>query len=237
MKQLLSITFIVFCLLSIKAQSLELYHSDVKVNNGDTIFVQTVPHNFDQQYVRVKNNTASLKSVLLKKYDLLKSGNATFSFCWAECYPPETNLSPVSIIINPGEYCDNFSAEFEAEDQGTSYVLYTFFDESNTTDSISFYIEYKCSTNAVQSFTDIKSISAFPNPAKNHVNFTYTVQNIDNVSLRIYNMTGEIIYQEPLKVGNNKLTVDISSFPTGIYMYAIYGNNRNLVSKKLIITK
>lgn len=237
MKQLLSIFFIIFCLLSIKAQSLELYHSDIKVNNGDTLFVQTLPNNFDQQFVRVKNINTTLKSVLVKKYDLLKSGNASFSFCWAECYPPETNLSPISIIINPGEFCDNFTAEYEAEGQGISYVRYTFFDESNAADSISFFIEYKCNQNAILSFADIKSISAFPNPAKNHVNFTYTIQNINNASLRIYNMTGEIIYQEPLMIGNNKLMVDISSLPTGIYMYAIYGNNRNLVSKKLIITK
>lgn len=237
MKQILSILCVVFYSLSANAQSFELLHSDSKLNNGDTIHVQIHPNNFDQQYIKVTNITAITKNILVKKYDLLKIGDAIFSFCWADCYPPETNLSPIAVPINAGDTCENFSAEFESSEQGTSYVLYTFFNESDISDSVSFFIEYKCYTNTIISIAKEQTLSAFPNPAKNNVTIRYSLPNYDNAYLRIYSITGEVMYQETLIDGSKNISLDISNWATGIYMYAIFVNNRNYLSKKLIITK
>jgi len=238
MKQILSILFFIFTFLSLQAQaSLELYYSTTKLKNGDTIFAQVKPDIMDQQFINVKNISISSKNVLVKKNVTQLVPETSITFCWAECYPPETMISPEAVQIQAGTLCENFSSDFEASKEGISYVLYTFFDENNGGDSVSVWIQYNCSKTAIPSFTKEVRLAAFPNPATHYVTIDYTITNAENAFLRIYNIAGELMYEKALIQGYNKVTIDISEWNTGIYMYSLRKNNHTYLSKKLIITK
>ncbi len=237
MKRLLSILIISSCFLALKAQSFELYYSDLLHNNGDTIVVNVKTGDLDQQVVKIKNVDCCAKSTLVRKYEVLLNGNAEVSFCWLECYPTTTMLSPEPVIIDPNTMCENFSSDFLASQQGISYVLYTFFDESNASDSVCVYFKYNCSLSSISSITDNYSLTAFPNPAKDKVTINYTVDNNNDNTIQIYSINGKVIYQEKLSSEKHTLTLDVSNWASGIYMYSIISENRNRIAKKLIISK
>jgi hypothetical protein len=108
-KQILSILLILCCYFGIKAQpSFELYYSESKLNNGDTLKIQTQPNLIDQQYIKVKNTSCCSKNVLVRKNELSLAQNTEITFCWAECYPAETMLSPEPILIEASTVCESF---------------------------------------------------------------------------------------------------------------------------------
>jgi len=237
-KQILSILLILCCYFGIKAQpSFELYYSESKLNNGDTLKIQTQPNLIDQQYIKVKNTSCCSKNVLVRKNELSLAQNTEITFCWAECYPAETMLSPEPILIEASTVCESFSTDFDASSEGTSYVLYTFFDETNSNDSVSVYFQYNCGKASIANIINEVKLSAYPNPAKNNITIDYFINNANNTFLRVYNIAGEIMYEKALQSGSNKINIDLSNWNTGIYMYSIHRNKHTYISKKLIITK
>lgn len=63
--------------------------------------------------------------------------------------------------------------------------------------------------------------SVFPNPASDQVVIA-TSQDIANGMLVIYNQLGEAVRQEPVAmVGNDRMTVNVSGLPEGVYTLAI----------------
>ncbi len=238
MKHLLSILTIFSFVFLAKTQSLELYYSDIKCNNADTIHTNVTTNDLHQEFLTVKNVSSATKSVMVKRYDIVKGENVMFGFCWDECYPPATTISPSPIDIAAGDICENFVADFESSDQGVFYVLYTFYDKDNENDSIAIYIEYNCSTNAIAALQKKNIVlNAYPNPAKDNLTINYTIKNSDNTYLRIYTITGNVVYQQTLESGSGKVSLDVSTWATGVYMYSIMENNRNYIAKKLIISK
>lgn len=237
MKQTLSILTFFSCILFANAQSLELYYNDTKMINGDTISVNVLLDNLDQQFITVKNISSSTKSVMVKRYDILTAEGVIISFCWDACYPPETTVSPTSIDINADDICENFTADFMSSTKGRFYVLYVFYDKNNENDSAAAYIEYNCTNNAIAALQENVVLNVYPNPAKDKLKFNYTLENTDNAFLRVYTITGDIVFQQVLESGSNTISLDVNSWATGVYMYAIVKNNRNYITKKLIIAK
>jgi len=63
-----------------------------------------------------------------------------------------------------------------------------------------------------------KAISIYPNPTLGIVNLVFETQ--DNFEVEVYTITGE-----KLTSASNQFTVDLTSFPAGIYFLRIDGNN------------
>jgi zinc-dependent metalloproteinase lipoprotein len=78
-----------------------------------------------------------------------------------------------------------------------------------------------CATTVLTNEVNIKnSVSIYPNPAKTELNFNFSQNNIQEVS--ISNLLGQVFFQ--LK---NKSSIDISNLPNGIYIITItQGQNK-----------
>ncbi len=78
---------------------------------------------------------------------------------------------------------------------------------------------------------------AFPNPCFGATTVSINLQKTSTVSAYISNMTGQMVWKghsSQLKKGNHKLTVDLSSFGKGAYIYTVLINGEAFPVKILV---
>jgi hypothetical protein len=138
----------------------------------------------------------------------------------------DTSFSVLIPHMSPGNCCGNYS------------VNYCLFDIDHPEDSANVVMYYSVTGN--HCFDDLGKIEneisfrIAPNPATGICNFTFEELPSNTVSsLVIYSAEGRLIYTCPLYA--NKLQVDVSSFPNGLYYYGIEFNNQISSFRKLII--
>lgn len=79
---------------------------------------------------------------------------------------------------------------------------------------------------------EFNDLSMYPNPALNEVNLKWNKP--ENVSIRIYNLEGKIIFYGKNVNLFNGLKIDVSSFNTGLYFVKLNSVNGE-ITKKLIL--
>ncbi len=82
-------------------------------------------------------------------------------------------------------------------------------------------------------------LSILPNPASSEVNFTFSLQSTQQVTVEIFNTFGQLIETVnygTLQAGSNSIRKNVSSLSNGIYMVVVNAGNDQTVSK-LQITK
>ena len=81
-------------------------------------------------------------------------------------------------------------------------------------------------------------LNIFPNPANNNVNIQYSTENEKNISIKIMDALGKIVYMEEDRSaagGKQTLTVDVAKFSPGIYFVQFIAGNKTEVKKINII--
>lgn len=87
----------------------------------------------------------------------------------------------------------------------------------------------------IVSATDVVSentLSVYPNPVSEKIIFEMNVVSGKNISLKIFNVLGELISQT--QIINPKTELDFSSVPFGIYFYQIKSADENISIGKMI---
>ena len=84
-------------------------------------------------------------------------------------------------------------------------------------------------------------MESFPNPATNELTFRYRVNSKTNVSLKVYDTNGKIVF-EPLKnvmreTGTYDLKWTTSDFKSGVYYAVLMNDNHTVQSVKVSIVK
>lgn len=74
-------------------------------------------------------------------------------------------------------------------------------------------------------------LNAYPNPAKNILNITWS-QNIDS-AIKLMNLTGQVVAEFPTMGLNGKFSLDISKIPSGIYI--LMSTDLTISSQRIII--
>ena len=89
-------------------------------------------------------------------------------------------------------------------------------------------------TNFDNTFNENIPLSIYPNPANDLINIVFQEnQNISN--LKIFNVSGQLIYENPNNnLSNNKLIINTSSFVHGIYIVQISTDKNTYYSKFII---
>lgn len=81
---------------------------------------------------------------------------------------------------------------------------------------------------------------AFPNPAANNVNLTFSLDNASKVEIEVYDMTGRVVKSiknnEMFATGKHSVSIDITNLEAGSYMYSINAEGNRLASK-FVVTK
>ena len=82
-------------------------------------------------------------------------------------------------------------------------------------------------TNIDEFYSDKKSIlgQCFPNPASESITINYKLVNNESAVIIIYDQTGKIVVKKGLNPSKKSITIPVSEFKTGIYIYGISIND------------
>ena len=86
-------------------------------------------------------------------------------------------------------------------------------------------------TNAAEKSSD--KISVFPNPTTGDITIRQT---IPHCNLQIYNTLGQVVLNETLQDGENKISLP-AYLPNGIYYLKTFNENRVLYANKLVLLR
>jgi len=82
--------------------------------------------------------------------------------------------------------------------------------------------------------------NVYPNPFKNSANISLTLKQNSEISIRLYNSSGQfiktIIENSDLPEGMNTFSLDASGLESGFY-FCVLNTKDNIITKKLMIIK
>ena len=83
----------------------------------------------------------------------------------------------------------------------------------------------------------LKIYKAYPNPTNGVSNIKYGIESTQNVSVKVFDITGKTIFsnESAQSAGSYIVPVDFSSYPAGTYFYTIATNNTKITSEITVI--
>ncbi len=143
------------------------------------------------------------------------------------------NLEPTDYVLSLDDFVSKNFSGLEISDV-TSIVFTLLGDKVNFVNK-----ELKLSKLRFQNFItssvaeqDDEAFSIYPNPVSKVLNFK--LDNKSETILCIYNDIGKLIFDKTVQAGTKEISVDVSSFPEGIYMYKFAGHKSAGKGKKFI---
>ncbi len=119
-------------------------------------------------------------------------------------------------------------AASDGDDLRTSAEIFTFFYTPIT--------KIVDDSNSVLTFNLLDN---YPNPFNPATTIEFTVHNLANVNLSIYNVLGErltVLVNQLMDMGNYKIKFDASSYNSGVYIYTLRSGLKH-ISKKMLLIK
>ncbi len=223
-------------------QVLTLSNQYGALNNGDTIITYVENSMATEVHVYVTNNSASALDVKVKKDEIVLLSGAFNTFCWGQCFSPSVIESPNPVTINAGQTDNsNFYADYNANgSDGETLNRYTFFDANSPNDSAWVFIKFVSTPASVQDGSALKYeiFGPYPNPASSRCQFSYTVPAIaSDARIVIMDLAGNIVNTTYLAPREGKVSIDVTSFASGIYFYSLWVFDKPVITRKLIVQK
>ena len=226
---------LVFTITFAQAQSLSVITFDSIVQGDASVSTALYAH------ASVKNNSAEAIDVKVKRID----GNFTKltdfnAICWASCHPPEVSVSNLAITIGPGEIDSlDFTGHVFPDQDGVPAngdITYVFFDENNPADSVAMTVHYEVvAALAVPEESNDYLVEIIPNPASNFISLNLSVIYSEPLIFKLYSSFGRLVYADKFSGLNKSNLINISSLPSGRYIYTLSEDSRILKTGKLII--
>lgn len=98
---------------------------------------------------------------------------------------------------------------------------------------------------ACDTITGIQSIAAAhpifatvtPNPANSRASIIYYTGSNTSDEAELYDLTGRLIWSSSISGSAGNMTIDVSTFPTGIYMVRFMADGNTLLNTKLVVAR
>ncbi len=242
-KILLSITLLIAMAISVHAQDIELYWNGEKLPDTVGIYGDG-GGDFELVFEAYVKNTSEHKLQIGASRNIIQVVEGTDnSFCWSgSCYSPMTDTSNADydLILPAGQMSPDppFSGHYtHGQKSGETIVKYTLFERGNEDNCDSVIVIFKYSLTGVKDniFDGVSISDAYPNPATNKVNFDFKLAGMNSATVNIINLLGSVVKSADLITGANKVSVDVSDLPQGVYFYSVVVNGNIYQTKKLII--
>ncbi|MCF8364216.1 MAG: T9SS type A sorting domain-containing protein [Bacteroidales bacterium] len=242
-KLILSLLVLLGFLFNANAQSLELYHEGELFEMGETVNVVDYPIAIELvAEMSVKNVSNETLTLYCRKIELDVMPGTSNTFCWGICFAPSVYLSPLTIVLSPGQTTNEFSGHYMPGGiEGMTKMCYSFFPQSNPGDSTYFYVDFLAtqSVGIDEPKTDKVFVSnPYPNPANSQVTFDYSFPSgYHNATINIHNLLGAKVKEVNIFGNNGKAVVDVNDLNDGIYFYSVNLDNEILETKRLVVSR
>ncbi|WP_339699272.1 T9SS type A sorting domain-containing protein [Algoriphagus aquimarinus] len=194
--------------------------------------------------VILQNETNQAKTYLLKNLRGNIGSSQRVRICIGDqCYDPKKDLAKIKLTLEPGEVLTDLYLDFDmgiVETRG-SFDL-SFVNESNLRDLFVVEARYEVDDPAIKvdefDYKDIILSDVYPNPSVRMAQFDYSFKNKSvKARISINSFIGNPIADYELDPERNTLPINVSDFNPGIYFYTLFLDNKNIVTKKLVVKK
>lgn len=224
-------------------QSLQVSYEGRTINSGDTVSMAVDNPRGDNFYhFDIRNTTEDTIWIQIKKEDVSVVEGTTNTFCFGECY--EGNTSDIMPAAggqtlshsngSPHYFYSNYAPN---EHIGVTVVKYRIINSGDESDEVCFTAIYSHGVKICNAKAEVLSFNAYPNPAESQVLIKYNLKSSasNEVNLVLKNIMGQTIYRGRVGEKSDSITIDISTFPAGLYLYSLESNGAILLTKKLYI--
>lgn len=206
------------------------FSQDFEVGNTDTTFYGEHTVSDFGGYINLINNTSGNLSLKWKRTEnSLPTGWVTSICDPTSCKPPESDSSNFTLpktgtsnYINVHFYPDN------VQGLGTTKVRVENVNDPSNFYVMSFVGDARVAT-GIEDENFSTTVSLYPNPSNGTLNISSS--NDEMISVNVYNLIGEKVLSLQ---GVNKISEDISSLQTGMYLVEV-NNGTNSFTEKLLV--
>lgn len=109
---------------------------------------------------------------------------------------------------------------------GINWIKYNYTDSSTScsnTDSVMIYV---LNDVKIKESNDMDlSFIYFPNPTNQNVIFEFENKNLEDGRIQIFDLAGSLLFEDIIQKDQNKYTLNLVNFKTGIYLFTLYFPN------------
>lgn len=194
--------------------------------------------------VILQNEANQSKTYFLKNIIGNIGSSQQVKICIGEqCFDPRKELAKIKVTLEPGQlmtdmYLDfdmgivstrgNFELNFvNVENIRESFVIGAKYEVSNPNEKIDEF-DYK----------EITLSDIYPNPSNRIAQLDYRLKNTNaQAKIAINSFIGNPVAEYQLDPDRNSLVINVSDFNPGVYFYTLFVDNKNIVTKKLVVKK
>ena len=241
MKKLLTPLFI-FCLSYGISQSISLSYNGNVLQDTLEITIPSDQENDELVWIDITNNSESAYSLQVRKEIISLAPDAFIGFCLnGQCLSGDTsvryNMAPGKTLSHSANGDTAFHIQC-ASTPGVSIARFTFYNTNDRDDKkvLIFKVTQQSPPEGIKQFSaSAVSLQAYPNPATEKVTITYNIENQSSPAFVLKNMMGVTVLEEPLYQKSDKMDINVSELPRGLYFYSVTDNGKAVLTKKLIV--
>ncbi len=237
MKSILSFFILLFLLLQFDAVA------QVRVLNEAVDFSGNV-NTSQRKSLILQNDSDQAKEYILKFMRGNIASSQNVKICLGNtCYDPKKDLAKVKLNLKPGEILTDLYLEF---DLGITEAKGTFDMHFANTENLRdvfiiesvYNVENPNSDGNEVNNKDIKLGSVYPNPAGRSAQLDYEIKNAQiNARIVVNSFIGNPVYDLKLNPNENSIFLNVTDLNPGIYFYTLIVDNKNIVTKKLVVKR
>ena len=231
-KSLLTLVLLAFAGF-VSAQSLQFELNGEIFADGQEITCTNDEYGYGEiiQHMSVRNITNNDMAVVIEKEIVEDMEGAMNTFCFGNCYGPETFISPSVGVAAQSLNEDDLSFHVIFEQPGCVIMKYYAYPEVNPDDKVSIVVKFVYDPTSVsETFT---MGAAYPNPASTVVRFDVNCEGIASVAL--YNLLGQEVMTQDVE--NGQVVLSVADLNEGIYFCNLKVNGQVVKTEKFIVKK
>lgn len=229
-------------------QVTDVNNGQANVTNNSTIYYTTTTNEHITTEIDAKNTSSTTRYYKLKRMDDVLNAGASAYFCVgsANCYPPQTTVSPITMTLTPNQTLSSQSISLlldleEAPTPGYSAIRYQIYNVNDANDVFNFTLKYNDMGVSVKenaaAFASVSGVYPNPSAAKAFINLNSAFEG-GNVTIMVSNTLGAIVYTKTaaLSTGKNTVSLDVDNLVSGVY-FATLTSGSTVITRKFTINK
>jgi hypothetical protein len=194
--------------------------------------------------VILQNDSDQPKTYILKNLKGNIGSSQKVRICLADqCYDSKKDLAKIKLTLKSGELLTDLYLDFDmgmVQTRG-SFDL-TFVNESNVRDVFVLEARYDVidPTLKVSDFDygDLVLSDVYPNPSVRIAQLDYEFKNTKvQAKIAINSFIGNPVAEYALDPERSTLAINVADLNPGVYLYTLFLDNKNIVTKKLVVKK
>lgn len=190
----------------------------------------------------IQNDSKESKEYILKFLRGNIGSSQNIKLCVADkCYDPRKELSKIKLNLQAGEIFTDLYIEFDlgiAELRG-NFDLH-FVNPNNNRDMFLIEAVYEVFNPSLDetNHKDISLGSVFPNPSTSTAQIEYEFKNPNaTAKITLNSFIGNPVAEFQLDPLQKSLMINVADLNPGVYFYTLFVDNKNIVTKKLVVKK